>query len=416
MPKLTKAMIDRAEAATCDLLLWDETLPGFGLRAKPSGVKSFLVQYRTRERISRRLTIGRYGPLTLEQARKEARRLLGEAALGQDPARARHEAGTGPTVADLGRRYMREHCMGRCKPSTIVQHEWLLNKFILPQLGARRVRLLARDDIDRLHQRLAATPYNANRVLGLLRTMLNHAEHWTWRDPGSNPTQLIRKYVERRKQRYLSPAELQRLDAALTAGEAQGTISIHAAAAIRLLVLTGCRLGEILTLPWSAVDLQNRQLVLARHKTDTKGVKAVPLSAPAIEVFNRLPRADGNPYVIVGALPGRPLCELQKPWRRVRSQAGLSDVRLHDLRHSFASFCAAAGLSLPVIGGLLGHTSQQSTARYAHLSQDSLQRAAESAGATIAPLLTAHNALRLATRHNDPAGCARRAVALATDR
>lgn len=412
MPKLTKAMIDGAEAIKGDLLLWDETLPGFGLRAKPSGVKSFLIQYRTGERISRRLTIGRYGPLTLEQARKEARRLLGQAALGKDPARTRYEAGTGPTVSDLARRYMREHCMGRCKASTIVQHEWLFKKFILPDLGPRRVRLLARDDIDRLHQRLAATPYNANRVLGLLRTMLNHAEHWTWRDPGSNPTRLIRKYVERRKQRYLSPAELQRLDAALMAGQAQGVISVHAAAAVRLLVLTGCRLGEILTLPWSAVDFQNRQLLLSRHKTDAKGMKAVPLSTPAIEVLHRLPRADGNPYVIVGALPGRPLCDLQKPWRRVRARAALSDVRLHDLRHSFASFCAAAGMSLPVIGGLLGHTSQQSTSRYAHLSQESLQRAAESAGATIAPLLAAHTVLPLSPRlQNNPAESAQRAMA-----
>jgi integrase len=251
----------------------------------------------------------------------------------------------------------------------------------------RKVAALQHGDAERLHQRLAPTPYNANRVLGLLRTMLNHAEHWSWRKPGSNPSKLIKKYREQKKQRYLSPAELQRLDQALGTMQADHRISVYAAAAIRLLFLTGCRLNEVLTLEWSSVDLPNRCLVLTQHKTDEKGIKAVPLSTSAVEVIVNVPQVDGNPYVIIGALPGSHLVDLQKPWRKVRNLAALHDVRIHDLRHSFASFCAGAGMSLPVIGGLLGHASHQSTARYAHLSQDSLRRAAELAGDRFEALL-----------------------------
>jgi integrase len=262
-----------------------------------------------------------------------------------------------------------------------------IDKIHAAGVGARKVAALQHDVAERLHQRLAPTPYNANRVLGLLRTMLNHAEHWGWRKPSSNPTRLIRKYREQKKQRYLSREELQRLDEALGTMQGDHRISVYAAAAIRLLFLTGCRLNEVLTLEWSALDLANRCLVLARHKTDEKGVKAVPLSAQALEVITRLPRVDDNPHVIIGALPKSHLIDLQKPWQRVRDLAALHDVRIHDLRHSFASFCAGAGMSLPLIGGLLGHTSHQSTARYAHLSQGSLQHAAEVAGDRFEALL-----------------------------
>jgi integrase len=172
--------------------------------------------------------------------------------------------------------------------------------------------------------------------------------------------------------------------------QADHRISVYAAAAIRLLFLTGCRLNEVLMLEWSAVDLPNRCLLLTRHKTDQKGIKAVPLSTSALEVVGSLPQVDGNPYVIIGALPGSHLVDLQKPWRKVRSLTALHDVRIHDLRHSFASFCAGAGMSLPVIGGLLGHASQQSTARYAHLSHESLRRAAELAGDQFGALLMHH--------------------------
>lgn len=388
MPKLTKPMIDRTQTAGTDLLLWDSALPGFGLRVKPTGIKSFVLQYRTRERISRRMTIGRYGTLTLDHARKEARRLLGEVSLGKDPARERADAGNGPTVFELGLRYICEHCEGRCKASTLVQYEWLLKKFIRPELGSHMLKALAREDVERLHQKLAATPYNANRVLGLLKTMLNYAEHWGWREPDSNPARLIRKYKERKKQRYLSAEELERLHATIAKAEATGEITPHVAAAFRLLILTGCRLNEILTLRWTAeIDLPNRRLLLARHKADGKGIKAIPLSQPAMELLSRLERVDGNPYTIVGTGENKHLVNLQKPWRKLRARAALSDVRIHDLRHSFASIAAAAGMSLPVIGALLGHTDQQSTARYAHLAQEPIRAASEVVGGVLAPFM-----------------------------
>ena len=157
-------------------------------------------------------------------------------------------------------------------------------------------------------------------------------------------------------------------------------IGAYQAAAIRLLILTGCRLGEILGLEWRQVDLINNRLLLDRHKTDNKGVKAVPLNQLAQKVLHELPRIDGNPYVIVGRNDTNHLVNLQKPWRLVRKEAGLEDVRIHDLRHSFASAAAAAGVPLQIIGGLLGHSSQQTTARYAHLSQAPIDQAAEVVG------------------------------------
>ena len=171
--------------------------------------------------------------------------------------------------------------------------------------------------------------------------------------------------------------------ATLADGEADGSIDPYIAAAIRLLIFTGCRLGEILTLEWASVDLDKGRLVFEKHKTDQHGAKIIPLNAPAQELLANLPREEGNPYVIVGDVPGKHLINLQKPWRRIRALAGLDDVRIHDLRHSFASFAVGAGLSLPIIGGLLGHKSVQTTARYAHLAHDPLKQASDLVGTVI---------------------------------
>jgi integrase len=309
MPKLTKRTVDdamdEAEKSGVEVFHWDSLLAGFGFRAKASRVGAFIMQYRTRERITRRMTIGRYGTLTLDQARKKAKRLLGDASLGGDPAQEKKEASTGPTIAELARRYMREHCAGRCKSTTLAQHEWLLSKFILPEFGQRKVRALTRQDIERAHHALRPTRYNANRMLGLLKTMLSHAEHWGWRDPGTNPARLIRKFTEHRRQRYLSSEELRRLNMAIAHEEAAGTLVPSAAAALRLLMLTGCRLNEILTLPWTAVDLERSIIQLERHKTDAKGIKGVPLNKQAVAVLRGISRAENNPFVIAGKTPGR---------------------------------------------------------------------------------------------------------------
>ena len=383
MAKLTKRLIDNTTAHDQEIIVWDDSLPGFGLRAKPTGVKTFIIQYRNDSGRSRRLSLGQSGKLTLDEARKEAIRLMGQVTLGKDPAEERRRMLKSETVAQLADLYMNQHCKGRCKPRTIEAHEWLLKRLIKPRLGSRKVLDLRPADVAKLHGDLRETPYNANRALGLLRAMLNRAERWEIIPRGSNPAAVIQPYPERKRERYLSPDELGTLLEKIDAKETEGTIDRYAAAAIRLLIFTGCRVGEILALEWSSVDLDDGKLVLERHKTDQNGAKIIPLNAPALNVLKDLPREEKNPYVIVGRNLGTHLINLQKPWRALRKATGLHDVRLHDLRHSFASFAVGAGLSLPIIGGLLGHKSVQTTARYAHLAQNPLRQATDMVGAIL---------------------------------
>lgn len=378
--RLTKQAIRELQAEEREIVVWDDALPGFGLRVKPSGVKTYILQYRNRHGSSKRLSLGKVGELTLDQARKEAARLKGSVSLGNDPARVRAEERRGDTVRDLATRYMVEHCEGRCKPSTMAAHQWLLDKFILPRFGARKVKELAAVDIAAFHQHLRETPYNANRCLGLLKAMLNKAEEWGEIPPKSNPASLVKPFRERKRQRFLSREEFRTLFDTLEHCERLGIIGRYQAAAVRLLALTGCRLNEILTLRWDSVDVHNRRLLLERHKTDAKGAKAIPLNGAALALLEKLERSPGNPYVIIGKEPGNHLVNLQKPWRRLREEAGLPELRLHDLRHSFASAAASAGVPLQVIGALLGHSSVQATARYAHLANDPVAQASEAVG------------------------------------
>jgi len=375
--KLTKAKINSLKPEAKDIFVWDSSMPGFGVRVKPSGVKTFVTQYRNKHGRSKRLSIGRVGVLTLDQARKEALRLRGQVALGDDPAKIRADDRNVETVRDLASRYMQDHCQGRCKESTIKAHHWLLDRFILPKFGSHRINELNPQDIGRLHQHLRNTPYNANRSLGLLKAMFNKAEQWGMMAPHSSPAAPIKPFREGKRQRYLSPDEINRLFVTLENLEHLGVVGTYPAAAIRLLALTGCRLSEILHLEWASVDLDRRRILLQHHKTDHKGEKSVPLNSETLQILHALPRQDQNPHVIVGRDPGTHLVNLQKPWKRLRERAGLSDVRIHDLRHSFASVAASSGVSLPMIGAMLGHSSPQSTARYAHLYDDPIREASE---------------------------------------
>ncbi|MEQ8807301.1 MAG: site-specific integrase [Rhodospirillales bacterium] len=383
MARLTKRDIDQTRAGDKEVVLWDSSLPGFGVRIKPSGVKSFVIQYRNRHGRSRRVTLGRYGVMTLEEARTEARQQLSAVSRGSDPRQDRDEGRSAMTVADLADRYMSDHCEGRCKESTIKAHQWLLDKFILPDVGRRSIHELRHSDVDRLHQSLKETRYNANRVLGLLKAMYGRARIWGLVEPHVDPTTGVRPFRETRRQRFLSMEELKKLAIALDLAEQDGTISRTVGAAYRLLVLTGARLSEIQKLKWDEVDLANGLILLKEHKSDRHGAKAIPLSQAASRILENIERADENPYVFVGMKKNQHITDLQRPWRRIRSRAGLADVRIHDLRHTFASMGISVGGSLPIIGGLLGHRTPQATAVYAHLSADPLRQTTEQVGSVI---------------------------------
>jgi integrase len=288
-------------------------------------------------------------------------------------------------VMELGARFLRDYVPQHCKQSTAYEYRRAVELFINPALGRHRISDVLRADVAGFHHGLRDRPYQANRALGVLSKMMNVAEEWGLRPDGSNPCRHVKKYREVKRERYLTREELQRLGAVLADKETKATESPFVIAAIALLVLTGARLSEILTLRWAYVDLENGVLRLPDSKT---GAKLIYLNATAIQLLRTMPRMQGNPHVIAGAKPGAHLVELQKPWRRIRAKAGLNDVRIHDLRHSFASVAAGTGMSLPMIGKLLGHTQASTTQRYAHLATDPVRAAADAIGAEIVAVMS----------------------------
>lgn len=379
---ITKRTVDAAKDRSTDLFIWDDKLAGFGLKVTPAGRKVYLFQYRMHGRgTTRRVTIGQHGPWTPTRARDEAKRLAGLVASGTDPA-AEHARKKGDTLADVFAQFMAEHVKTKLKPSTTYYYRLLADTHILPSLGRRTFGELQRSDVARFHHGLSDKPYVGNRTLAVLSKLFNWGEKHGLRPQGSNPCRHVEKYREGRRERFLSQAELGRLGDALREAETHQTATPWTIAAIRLLALTGARLGEILTLQWAHVNTEQSCLLLPDSKT---GRKAVMLNPPAVAVLQQIPRLNGNPYVICGAKTGEHLVNLEKPWRRIRAAAGLNDVRLHDLRHSFASVGAAmGGASLVVIGKLLGHSQPSTTARYAHLADDPVRAAGDAIGQRIA--------------------------------
>jgi integrase len=356
-----------------EAVLRDTALGGFEVRARAGGAKVYAVRYRFgsgRTAPMRRVTIGKHGsPWTPESARSEAKRLLALAAHGRDPAGAKAAAKNAPTVGELAERFLTEHVETKRKERTADEYRRLLDKVILPALGKRKVADVTRQEVTKLHHAHRATPYQANRILAVLGKMFNLTERWGVRPDGSNPCRHIEKFAERRRERMLSPEELARLGDALAGYHG----SPYAIGAVRLLIFTGARLSEVLGLQWQWIDFERGEARLPEAKT---GAKTLHLPPPALTVLAELPRIEGNPYVIAGGVAGAALVNLEKPWRAIRKAAGFEDLRLHDLRHAFASVAASSGMGLPIIGKMLGHTQAQTTQRYAHLAGDPVKAAA----------------------------------------
>ncbi len=384
---MAKSAIERVSIRSVNKLgpnetITDPDLKGFGVRRRSGGPIDFL-HTRVKGRL-RWITIGRHGePWTPTTARKEAKRLLSEIINGTDPAAAKEATRKAPTVREAAERFMAEHGM-RLKPRTREEYQRLFKNAILPEFARRQLREVSRADVVSFHTKLAGTPRKANFALSVLSKMMNWAEMKGLRPENSNPCRLVQKYRENKRQRFLAKEEVAKLGSVLDHLEADGSESPYVIAAIRLLLLTGARLSEILTLEWRFVDLQRAIIFLPDSKT---GQKPIFLNNAAQDLLINLPRIDGNPYVIVGEVEGGHLINLQKPWRRIRKHVDIDDVRLHDLRHSFASFAAEGGASLQMIGALLGHTQPETTQRYAHLVQDQVQRVNDDVGERISNAL-----------------------------
>jgi len=364
MPRITKRLVDAAEARSAEYFVWDSEIPGFGLRVLPSGRKGYVVQYRAGRR-SRRISLGPSTVLACEQARNRAISIVAAARNGEDPAAERDAGRKAITVKELAERFDKEHIAIRVKASTAKEYRRNLERFILPALGQLTVTGITRADVAKFHHDLRHIPYQANRCLEVVSKMFSLAEMWGLRPDGTNP---------RKRERFLSAAELRRIGEVLREMEAERIELPSAILAARLLILTGCRLNEIMTLKWTYVDLAERVLRLPDSKS---GAKVVHLGQPAVELLRDAQRIEGNPWVIAGTLPNKRLSDLQPFWQRVRARAGVKDVRIHDLRHTFASTAVASGQGLPMIGKLLGHTQVQTTARYAHLAAEPVRMAAD---------------------------------------
>lgn len=332
-------------------------------------------------------TIGRHGKGTYgaESARREAIRILGLIRDGRDPAEERRAARGAITFAAFAARYLEEYALPHKKPRTVIEDRRQLDQRIIAALGKLRLPDITKADIQRLHHSMRAVPVAANRALALVSSILGWAERIGERPDGSNPCRNIEKNKEKPRQRYLSPGELARLGDALMTAEASGLEDRRAIAAIRLLLFSGARRSEILTLKWEWIDLQTG---IARLPDSKTGARNIFLPAGALEVLNGLPRMSGNPYVLPGDRAAAPFVGVAKPWQRIRATAGLHDVHLHDLRHSFASAAISGGDSLFIVGKLLGHKKFVTTERYAHLADDPAKAAAHRTGARIAAMMS----------------------------
>ena len=371
---LSRRSVEALPVTERETLFWDRELSGFGVRVYPSGAKVYLVQTRSGGK-SRRVTLGRHGVLTADQARRKAAQVIADIKAGNEPTQTNgvSRPDVGPTVAEVAERYMREHVAVRCKPATARMCRHTLDRHLLPAVGTLPLGAIGRERVASLHYSLHETPTMANKVLDLLSRLFIMAEAWGIVPEGGNPCRFIRKYKEARRERFLTEAEFRRLRQVLDAVEAEGKVHPSAVSAFRLLMLTGCRRNEILTLRWEDVDLDTGELWLRDAKT---GSRSVSLSPPARRVLATLPRLPDNPWVIAGVKAGARLSNLNNAWLVIRARAGLDDVHIHDLRHSFASRALALGESLPMIGKLLGHRKVQTTARYAHLARDSVKASA----------------------------------------
>jgi integrase len=348
-------------------ILYDAQIPGFGVRITATGAVSFVLNYYVHGR-ERRFTIGKHPELSVVAARNRALELRKKVNEGVDPLEERERDRTQPTMNDLCGEYLEHHALIYKRPHSVRDDKQMIAGVITPKMGTLRISAVSKQGVAKLHASLKATPYFANRVLALLSKMFSMAIEWQW--VSGNPAQGIPRFHEDRRERWLQPQELQRFVEALNAYRNQ-----NLADAFRLLLLTGSRKSEVLTAEWSMFDLKQGLWTKPSSHTKEKQIEHIPLSVQALELLTRIKeQSDGASFLFPG-LNGKPRTTLRKAWSQVCKAAGLANVRVHDLRHSYASYLVSSGVSLHVVGRLLGHAQPQTTARYAHVADGALRAA-----------------------------------------
>lgn len=391
--KITKKLVDATTPGERDQFVWDTEVKGFGLKVTRGGRKVYLIQYRLPGQTGTptRFTIGLHGRLTPDGARGEAKRLLGQVEMGDNPAAARRLAKADITVSQLCDVYL-ETGVTTKKASTLIRDKSRINAHIKPILGTVKVRALKKADVERLQLHVAkGTAVSgvkagnkrgrklggegaARKCVTLFGAIMSFAIENGYRS--DNPTIGVKKFKQRKLERFLSATELATLGQELARSEAEG-LNPFAIAALRLLILTGARKGEILGLQWAWVKWNHAHLALPDSKEGEKIIRVGPPALAELRVIRDRLWDGSSKYVIQGRRKGAHLVGLQKIWGQIRERAGLKDVRIHDLRHSFASVGATGGDSLLVIGAVLGHKSEATTKRYAHLGNDPVRQATD---------------------------------------
>ena len=390
--KLTKTVVDEIQPPTKgQAFVWDTELPGFAVRVTSTGGKAWIIQTTVRGGKERRMTVGSCSKVPLDRARKEARELIANADLGRDVALERKEAKEikpdgNPTFGDFSDRWLDEVVAKRNRPGTEKHRRLLVKNHIKPHLGDKHLLEISRKDIEDMHQAVSENfPVAANRAVSVCSAILSTAVRWGLLD--QNPALLAHRNGEEGRERYLSPDEIKALGHQLDKSPAQDSADI-----IRLLLLTGARVGEVFSMQWNQLDLDNGVWTKPAATTKQKKNHRVPLSDAAVTVLrNREARSQmekprnrdsknhapikGNPWVFPGEGKDGHITTIRTFWSAICKRAGIKETRVHDLRHTFASLLVSAGESLPVVGALLGHTQAKTTSRYAHLMDDALRKA-----------------------------------------
>lgn len=375
--KLTKSVVDAAQAQTCDVELRDTIVPGFLCKVTPTGRKVFMLQYRTNSGVRRKPALGQFGELTVEQARSLAQDWLAEVRRGGDPGHDKGEARKAPTVKELCSRFMEDHSKLHNKPSTQDGYQYQIDNFVIPAFGTKKAHEVTRHDITALMKHMEKSPTQANRVLSLVRKMFNLAELWGYRPDGSNPCRHVPKYPEKGSTRLITDEQMVSLFAYLDKAEAEGLEHPIYLLAIRLRFEFAARMSEILLLQWDWLDLPNGRVVWPDSKT---GDMSKPLSEEARRLLTNAPRYGKSPYVCPAINDhDKPLGphSYYQAWRRILDRAGVPKVGTHGIRHRSATDIANSGIPVKVGMALTAHKTVAMFMRYVHTEDDPVRKAAE---------------------------------------
>jgi integrase len=382
--KLTKRVVESLEPnPTKRIEIWDTDVTGFYVRVYPTGKKTYFLQFRNKDRESRKIKIGVHGSITTELAREQAIHLSLEVGAGRDPSiKIVVQEVASHTMTELGEKYLALHASIKKKQKGYKEDTASIQNIIGKKFGHLSVTAVTTLDLQKLHAELKDTPYKANRLRSLLSKMFTLAIKWGWRL--DNPVKGVEKYQEYKRHRWLNNEEVQTLWAVLETYHNQ-----NVADAIRLLLLTGSRRNEVLHATWDQFDLDKGVWTKPAHTTKQKKMEHLPLSALALEMLEDMKMNSESPFLFPGKILGKPLQEIKKAWDTIRKRAGFPDLRLHDLRHTHASHLVSSGLSLSIVGKLLGHTQAATTQRYAHLADEPLRQATEVFGNKLKQLIGA---------------------------